>query len=352
MSTTRLAITAEEEPRLVQVMKDIQESVATYYAETARGGDLGGHVRTWLTRVQNLNDLLSEQLGDKDSYRAHFAAPASAGAELINGVKYARNVDQHLMHIVAPKEGSLIGGTLGLRIYAFWEPIPAATHALLRKGTQALQPAYQTNLEGKVVTGTMLGILRFFAELAPQIVHRDHRGEWTGFPLMSQPGVGAPLHPEEPWDDIATANAWLNERRPNGDVRVVTGQVTKDRTVCLVGLTFADRLSFSPFVETAEQVEQDIAAGFVYLQGDVQANVEQVSDKFPRAQGGVFHSPKDVTDWATPLTQTTYDKDWVAWFDARWWNHTVTLEHPGLLPDPVAYTQRRARRLNALVPPP
>ena len=168
---------------------------------------------------------------------------------------------------------------------------------------------------------------------------------------MSQPGVGAPLHPEEPLDDIAAANAWLNGRLPNGDVRVVTGQVTKDGTAYLVGFTFVDQLSFSPFVETVEQVEHDIAAGFPYLQGDVEANVDQVADRFPRAQGGVFHSPKDVTTWATPITQTKYDRDWVASFDADWWEHTVTLEHPGLLPDFVAYEQRRARRLNALVPP-
>jgi hypothetical protein len=351
MSTMPLTIAEAEKRRLLQVMKDIQESVAAYYAETARDGDLGGHVRIWLTQVQNLNDLLTEQLGDKATYNTLFAAPASAGAALINAVKYARNVDQHLMHIIAPREDNLIGGAHGLRIYAFWEPIPAATHALLRKRTQDLQPAYQTNLEGKEVTGTMLAVLRFFAGLAPQIVHRDHRGEWTGFPLMNQPAVGAPLHPEEPLDDIAAANAWLNGRLPNGDLRVVTGQVTKDGAAYLVGFTFADQLSFSPFVETIEQVERDIAAGFTYLQGDVEANVVQVTDRFPRAQGGVFHSPKDVTTWATPVTQTRYDKDWVASFDAGWWKHTVTLEHPGLLPHFVAYEQRRARRLNACVPP-
>ena len=351
MSTPHLTITAAEEPRLVQVMKDIQETVAAYYVETALGGDLGVRVRTWLTRVQNLNDLLSEQLGDHATYKALCATPVSTGGELINAVKYARNVDQHLMHIVAPSEDSLIGGTHGLRAYAFWEPIPAATHALLRPGTQALQSAYKANLERKEVTGTMLAVLRFFADLAPQIVHRDHRGEWSGFPLTSQPGVGAPLHPEEPLDDIAAANAWLNGRLPNGDLRVVTGQVTKDGTAYLVGFIFADQLSFSPFVETVEQVEQDIAAGFTYLQGDVEANVDQVADRFPRAQGGVFHSPKDVTTWATPVTQTTHDRDWVASFSSDWWDHTVTLEHPGLLPDFVAYQHRRARRLNALGPP-
>lgn len=351
MSITRLTITAAEEPRLLQVMKDIQETVGAYYVETARGGDLGVHVRSWLTRVQNLNDLLTEQLGDHTTYKALFATPVSAGGELINGVKYARNVDQHLLHIIAPSEDSLIGGVHGLRVFAFWEPIPAATHGLLRPGTRALQPAYKANLERKEVTGTMLTVLRFFAELAPQIVHRDQRGEWTGFPLTSQPGVGAPLHPEEPVDDIAAASAWLNGRLPNGDLRVITGQVTRDGMAYLVGFTFADQLSFAPFAETVEQVEKDIAAGFTYLQGDVEANVDQVTDRFPGAQGGVFYSPADVTTWATPVTQTTYDSDWVASFGSDWWGQTVSLEHPGLLPDFAAYQHRRARRLNALGPP-
>lgn len=231
MSTTHLTITAAEEPRLLHVMKDIQETVATYHVETARRGDLGAQVRTWLTRVQNLNDLLTEQLGDRATYRALFATPGSAGAELINAVKYARNVDQHR------------------------------------------------------------------------------------------------------------------------DVRVVTGQVTKDGTAYLVGFTFVDQLSFSPFVETVEQVEQDIDSGYPYIQGDVEANTDQVADRFPGAQGGVFHSPKDVTTWATRLTRTTYDSDWVASFDSGWWEHMITLEQPGLLPDFVAYHTRRARRLNALGPP-
>lgn len=351
MSTPHLTITADEEPRLQQVMKDIQESVAAYYAETARGGDLGAQARTWLTKVQNLNDLLTERLGDRAAYNALFKPTPTPSAELINAVKYARNVDQHLMHTVAPSEDTLIGGTLGLRKYACWREIPAATHAELRPSTQLLRPAYQAQLEGQELTGTMLAVLRFFADLAPQIVHRDHRGEWTAFPLMSQPAVGSPLHPEEPLGDVAAANAWLNGRRPNGDLRVVAGQVTKNGTPYLVGFTFADQLSFAPFVETADQVEKDIAAGFTYLKGDVAANVENVTDQFPRAQGGVFHSPSDIATWATPVTETRFEKDWVTVFEADQWDHTVSVEHPGLLPDHVAYGLRRSRRLNALVPP-
>lgn len=352
MSTTPLTITPAEEPRLRQVMKDIQKDVAAYYAETARGGDLGVQARNWLGRVQNLNDLLTTQIGDKAKYLALFTPTPTPGAELINAVKYARNVDQHLMFEVSPSEDVLIGGTHGMRTYGCWRPIPAATHVELHKRTQRLQPAYQANLEGNELTGTMLAVLRFFANIAPQIVHRDQRGEWTGFPLKSQPAVGDALHPEEPVGDIAAANAWLNGRRPNGDLRVVIGQLTKEEAPYLVGFTFADQLSFSPFVETPEQVDRDIAAGFTYLQGDVAANVENVTHKFPMpTTGAVLHSPKDVATWATPLTQTRYGADWMTGFDPDTWSHVVSVEHQGRFPDFVAYEQRRAFRLYAQVPP-
>jgi hypothetical protein len=333
-------------------MKDIQKDVAAYYAETARGGDLGVQARNWLGRVQNLNDLLTKQFSDRATYLALFTPTPTPGAELINAVKYARNVDQHLMFEVSPSEDVLIGGTQGMRTYGCWRPIPAATHAELHERTQRLQPAYQANLEGKELTGTMLAVLRFFADIAPQIVHRDHRGEWTGFPLQSQPAVGDPLHPEEPVGDLAAANAWLNGRSPNGDLRVVVGQLTKEEAPYLVGFTFGDQLSFSPFVETPEQVDRDIAAKFTYLQGDVAANVENVTHKFPMPPtGAVFHSPTDVATWAAPLTQTRYGTDWMTGFDPDSWRHVVSVEHPGCFPDFVAYEQRRAFRLYAQVPP-
>ncbi|KRF36651.1 hypothetical protein [Nocardioides sp. Soil805] len=353
MNSPRLEITETEKPRLVEAMRDIQEGVAAYYAETALRGDLGGHVRTWLGRVQTLNDLLTNQLADRASYTALFDPPKAPGVDLINAAKYARNIDQHVMHIVAPSTDSLIGGgTFGYRVYAQWEPVPPAAHASLRPGTQALEPTYSAELQGQEVTSTMLGVLRFFADIAPQIVHRDPRGEWTGFPLMSQPAVGAPLHPEEPIGDIPAANAWLNSRRPNGDTRVVCGQLTKDDTAYLFGFTFIGQLSFAPFVETTDQVDRDIAAGFPYLQGQLERNVQNVTEKFPQArQGAVLHSPNDVTTWATPIIRTKQDEDWLPAFGVEQWSRMVTAEHPGVFPDFVAYSERRARRLNALVPP-
>lgn len=346
MSITRLTITADEVPRLTQVMGDIQESVAAYYAETAAGGDLGRHIRIWLNSVQTLNDLLTSQLGDKATYTSLFGASPTPGAELINAVKYARNADQHVMQIVAPpKANSLIGGFHGRRIYALWEPIPQDVHDNLHDRTRRLKPNYDANLDGREVTATMLAVLRFFADLAPQIVHRDNRGEWTGFPLKPQASVMAPLHPDEPVDDVVAANLWLNSRLPNADQRVVTGQVTKDGATYIVGFTFADRLAFSPFVETSDQVERDIAAGFPYLVGDLPANVTQVKDRFPGAEG-VLQSVEDVTTWTSPVTQTRYDKDWLSVLDLDWWAHTANVEHPGVFPDSVSYEQRRALRLN------
>jgi len=340
-------MTADEETRLTQVMGDIQEAVAAYYAETAAGGDLGRHVRIWLNSVQTLNDLLTNQLGDKATYSSLFGASPTPGAELLNAVKYARNADQHVMEIVAPpKANSLIGGLHGLRIYALWEPIPQEVHDNLRNQTKRLQGAYMANLQGQEVTGTMLAVLRYFAELAPQIVHRDRRGEWTGFPLMPQAAVMAPLHPDEPLDDVAVANVWLNSRLPNADQRVVTGQVTYGGASYIVGFTFADRLAFSPFIETSEQVERDIAAGFPYLVGDLAANVSQVKDRFPGA-AGVLYSANDVTTWASPITQTRYDEDWLSVLALDWWGRLVSKQHPGAFPDSVAYEQRRAFRLNA-----
>jgi hypothetical protein len=352
MNGPRLAITEREEPRLLEAMRDIQEAVASYYAETALGGELGGPVRTWLGRVQTLNDLLRNQLADKASYAALFATPRESGVDLLDAVKYARNVDQHVMHIVAPGTNNLIGGALGFRVYASWEPIPAEAHASLHTGTRSLVPSYCARLQGQEVTSTMLGVLRLFARIAPQIVHRDHRGEWTGFPLMSQPAVAAPLHPEEPTGDIAAANNWLSSRRPNGDTRVVCGQLTKDDTTYLFGFTFINQLSFAPFVETTTQVDQDIATGFPYLQGQVEKNVQEVTARFPQArQGAVLHSPNKVTTWATPLVRIKHADDWHSASSLEDWCQLVTSEHPGVFPDFVAYLERRARRLNALVPP-
>ncbi|WP_160482412.1 hypothetical protein [Clavibacter michiganensis] len=232
------------------VMRDLQLAAARYHAETADGGELGSTVRAFITHCQTLNDWYANAIADTATYKQYLTSRRDAGADVIDAVKYVRNLSQHVLHVIKPSDTvTLVGGAFGYRTYAQWEAIPDGVHAKLRPGTQALRPAYQTTLEGKEVMSTMMDVLRFFADVAPGTIHRDHNGEWTGFPLMNQPGMPDPLHPEEPRGNIAQAREWMNNRRPNGDGRVICGQVSVAGAAYVYGYTFVGRLAFTPFYE-------------------------------------------------------------------------------------------------------
>jgi hypothetical protein len=344
-------VAPDELPPLREAMRDVQSAVAGYYAEAARGGDLGGPVRAFLSSAQAVNDLLTKDATNAASYTAIFVRPTSTAPEVIEGVKYARNVAQHVLHIVRPSDDTvLVGGTLGLRIYAVWDEIPQTVHDRLHKGTRSLKASYDSALLGREVVGTMMEVLRFYLAINPAIIHRDDRGEWTGFPLMSQPGVADPLHPEEP-SELDDARTWLDSRRPNGDARVVCGQVTLEGVRYICGFTFVGRHTFSPFAETVEQVDRDLESGVSYLGGDVWANVDDVTRLFPRAQGAVFFSRSDVPSWASPITELERKADWCLRDETELWRRIVRLEHLSAYPQSARYEIRRARRLNAFVPP-
>lgn len=334
-----------------EAMRDVQESVSGYYSATGSGANLGKPVRTFLNDAQTLNDLMSKKITDAESFRDLFSSSPHAKAPLIEAVKFARNIVQHVLHIVRPSdEFRLIGGSLGFRIYAEWDSVPADVVAKLWPVTQALEPAYKAELEGKEVMGTMMGVLRFYAEVAPQIVHRDARGEWTGFPLISQPGVNAPLHPEEPADQTA-ARAWMDNRLPGGDSRLVCGQITVDGVPYVYGHTFVRGLSFAPFVETVEQANFDIERGFSYLDGPLAAHFDDVTDRYPTyRQGSVLQSRGDVTSWSVALTYLPPRADWNGpGVDAESWAGLVKSETSTAFPG-FSFNPRRARRLNALGP--
>jgi hypothetical protein len=271
---------------------------------------------------------------------------------VIDGVKYARNVAQHVLHIVRPSDNTvLIGGQFGLRTYAVWDAVPPVAHnRLTNSRTQALKAFYDAALLGKEVVGTMMATLRFYQAVNPAIVHRDGRGEWTGFPLMSQPGVTDPLHPEGP-AELEAAWKWLDGRLPNGDARVVCGQLTFEGIRYLCGFTFTGRHSFTPFAETVGQVGRDLAAGASYLGGDVWANVDDVTELFPRAQGAVLFSRSELASWASPITELEREVGWCLGDDNEVWLGIVRDEQVSAgFPLAVAYGVRRARRLNACVP--
>jgi len=324
-------------------MRDAQVAARDYYAETARTGDLDAlatRVRLFVGAVQVVNDWL-RQVGDAPNYTGLFDPPRDADADIVDGFRYARNVTQHVLHPVTPDEPhTMIGGVHGMRVYASWAAIPNAAHLRLRPGTQALKVSYDAELQGQEVAQTMLRVLRFFGRVAPNIVARDPFGEWVGFPLRSQPGVAAPIHPEEPSDTTAASN-WLDSRRPGGELRIVCARVSSGGSVHFGGFTFDQGRAFTPFIETLAQVEADIAAGYSYLTGDLATEAQDVSRLF----GGkdlVLAAQRPIADWAIQIELDHMDEDFSSFGDAQDWLRQSELNQD--------YLVRRAQRLNASIP--
>lgn len=349
-------LTPAETAALRVAMGDVQASVARFYADTARRADLDAAVRSFVANAQVVNDLLTNQAKNAADYKALFhqgTVPSPGSLEVINGVKYARIIAQHVLHIVRFSDDSaMVGGTFGVRKYAVWNAVDQTAHdRVTNRRKEQLKASYDSALRGREVVETMLEVLRFFQAVNPEIVLRDTQGEWVGFPLMSQPGVAAPLHPEEPLD-VESAWQWLNDRPPNGDARVVCGQVTLDGTRYLCGFTFAGRHTFVPFAETIQQVERDLVAGAIYLEGDVWANVIDATSYFPQAQGAVFFSRDELGTWTVPVNELEREVDWCLRNDPETWLRVARVERVGDgLPVALAYGARRSRRLNACTPP-
>lgn len=116
--------------------------------------------------------------------------------EIVLAFKYVRNVMQHVLHLVQPRQNALIGGLHGLRGYFVWADVPPAVHAKLHRRSQDLRQHFDRHLRSNEVTDTFVEALAAFATIAPELVHRNADGEWTGFPLPAQPGVIARLHPK------------------------------------------------------------------------------------------------------------------------------------------------------------
>lgn len=343
-------LTSDEISVLTALMGDIQVAAAAFYAKTATSADvesLGTEVRTFLSAAQTLNERLGGSIRERAAYQSRIAGTDIG--ELIDAVKYVRNVSQHVLHVVRPsgESGALVGGLHGLRLYVLWDDVPLEAHNSLRPSTQALRPAFEARLLGQEVTGTMLSVLRAFATLVPQIVHRDRRGEWTGFPLKTQPSMPGRLHPEEP-DDLEESFAWLDSRPPNGDARLVVGQVMIEGGQHLLGYTIDGRLLPGVFVESTRQVEDDIAAGFPYFLGDPAGHVKLEQNPHSRVPSHQLLCLVDpLNEWATPFPGTDQSQDWGADLADPEWERVVRFAQNGYLPDFARYEMRRSQRLNA-----
>lgn len=284
-----MRLVGDEPEQIRSAMHDIQYSVMQYYRYTTgwpAAELLTTPARSTVAFIQKVHDALSATHSDggvKNSarYREIFGrrlGSGDQGAETIEAFRYLRNIGQHLVFPVQPAEAAVFGGMHGLRSYNTWAFVPRRAHNRLRSGTQSLRPFYRSRLEGGSITDTFLAALAFYADVCPSAVHRSGvHNEWSWFPLRSQPGVTAPLHPEEPTDERA-ARRWLRRRLPGGELRVVLGQITLGGQPRIVGFTFAGELTYSPFVEAPETVQTDIKRGYAYFEPGHLLHLEVVSE--------------------------------------------------------------------------
>ncbi len=332
-------------------MRDIQVSIANYQRASAGFGvdaeTLATPVRTLVVFVEVLNEVLCKDFSGKAAYLSLFASPADPRVELIEAFKYVRNVGQHLIHPVAPDPTAVVGGMgLGFRTVATWQSVPPSVHARLRPSTQKLKVHFDTHLVGKDVTETVLDAARFFWEVCPDLVHRDSNFEWTGFPLRHQAGVSTRLHPEEPVDRAA-ALTWMATRRPGGDLRVVSGSLYDAGDPIVFGLTLRQGCAFSPFFETAEQVEADIAMGYPYFEAEFEPNMSirvlhDVTGPFPP----VWCSNDLPSTWiGSPIAKPRTSSEWSSHDTIDFWRTQWVGER-----DPHGFLTRRERRLSAWFP--
>ncbi len=169
-----------------------------------------------------------------------------------------------------------------------------SVHGPLTSSTKVLRPIYEQNLQDQEVVGTLLDAARFFAEVCPDIVHRQANGECTGFPLRHQAGVSSRLRPG------------------------ICGRLTGTMKGSIVfRLTFTDGWAFVPFFETPDQVNDDIALKFDYYEADVAANTLEKRPQFGLpASRSVLCGEQPVPHWAGALLSEAPRKEDDATFDA------------------------------------
>lgn len=333
---------------LRSAMRDVQVSIGDYHRETSGTSDpdaLATRVRTCVAFIQVVNELLRNSGVHRD-YRAMFKPPEDPRIGVIQAFEYVRHLMQHVLHPVRPYPSSLIGGyALGLRTYASWETVPRSAHDRLKASTQQLSPYYDQYLSGHEVTGTFLNAAQFFHDVCPDVVHRDAGGEWTGFPLDHQPGVADRLHPEEPHDH-ASASLWMVQRRPGGDRRVISGTMgIEDGRSVVFGFTFAGNCAFVPFFETVEQVNTDIALGYLYSVGDVAGHTTQRANVNVPGSRSLLCSDTDFGQWAgEALHAAPLLAEHSTFLDVEWWRKLWILESST---DLQSFLTRRERRLCA-----
>lgn len=346
---------------LQSAMRDVQVSIASYH-HAAAGFHSGSEAfetpaRATVAFIQKVNDVLRVQIGQADKYRRIFKRQLDegyAGAELIEAFRYVRHVMSHQLFRTSPVTTSVVGGLgLGYLTAAHWERVPLRVHNRLHNHTKLLKTYHDRRLVDHLVLDTFLDAAKYFASICPMIVHRDHHGEWTGFPLRSQPGVNTRLHPDEPPLEYGNLRSqemnsrWLNSRPHGGDFRVICGRATIDARDVLFGLTFRGSASFSPFVETDQQVTRDVSAGYSYYHCSDSSHLRY--DAFgPYRHGdtiGCVVSDVPMSKWlGDPVRSINKIDRFVTFMTREQWSHQVRI-------DLTDHLVRRSQRLAAVYPP-
>jgi len=161
---------------LRSAMRDLQVSIGNYYRCSEGFGVeaevLATPVRSSIGFVQVLNELLRKRRAEPPILR-HLQPPVDSRAGIIQGFEYVRHVTQHI-DPVRPQSAAIFGGAgLEFRTYATWEEVPLSVHGRLTSNTKGFKAHLRTQPSGPGVVGTLLDAARFFAEVCPDLVHRQ-----------------------------------------------------------------------------------------------------------------------------------------------------------------------------------
>jgi hypothetical protein len=358
---SQVFLQADEIVPMQSAMRDVQVSIADYYRQTSGFIDepdvYTTPVRSAVGFIQKLNEVMNKKLMARADYKIIFAdrlANGDAGAETIEGLRYLRNIGQHLLHPVVPETGRVVGNNLGLgfRTASHWAPVSPLVDSQLESRTQQLKPLYDKTIAGKSTIDPLLTACRFFSEICPQMVHRDSTEEWTSFPLRVQWGTSESIHPDEPYYDFSDRpkseseiREWLNTRKPGGDSRWIAGRLTTTKGAFVYGLTFRNNVSYMMFSDTVEQVKADLRMGYPYWRGIPAQNIAE--KKMLNDHTGAKFQPIVLSEpfesWAIRETLDGADcADFCSWKDDEEWAHQIEKTQD--------LTLRKAQRLNAWFP--
>jgi hypothetical protein len=246
---------------------------------------------------------------DSSPYAAHALRSPQGRASV--GLVVLRNAEIHDSVSVDPEIVRVIGGPGGTgRAFPAWRGLMELTTEARDQGKWR-HASYESDVAGRLVIETLLDAIAFFDSCDPAIARRTDDGELEGFPLPRLVEFGYERrHPDWPRREKADEDlrVALASAVPGGHRREVVAVLRDEagNVEAFCGWTVTKHGGMS-FVESPEQVESDMAQGYVY---------------------GTSSDHRDAYDLSIPLTPFAIDAatelpDADADSDAswrRWWD--------------------------------